>query len=94
LSADGSTVTLFAVNPTREEVTRPLDLSAFGGGGREVAVWTLGDRDKAGEPDVTNSFADPERVQVSRSKFRAAGARFDYRFPAMSLTVLEWRMAP
>jgi alpha-L-arabinofuranosidase len=94
LSADGGAVILFAVNPTLEGVTRPLDLSAFGAGAREVAVWTLGDRDKAGEPDVTNSFADPERVQVVRSKFRAAGARFDYRFPALSLTVLEWRVMP
>ena len=94
LSADGGAVILFAVNPTREDVSRPLDLSAFGGGGRDVAVWTLGDREKAGEPDVTNTFADPERVQVVRSKFRATGARFDYRFPGLSFTVLEWRVAP
>jgi alpha-N-arabinofuranosidase len=94
LAADGGAVILFAVNPTLEDVTRPLDLSAFGGGGREVSVWTLGDRDKASEPDVTNSFADPERVQVVRSKFRAADARFDYRFPALSVTVLEWRVSP
>jgi alpha-L-arabinofuranosidase len=94
LSADGGAVILFAVNPTSEEITRPLDLSAFGGAGQEVPVWTLGDRDKAGEPDVTNSFTDPERVRIERSKFRAAGARFTYRFPALSLTVLEWRVKP
>jgi alpha-N-arabinofuranosidase len=90
LSPDG-TVTLCAVNPTRQDVTRPLDLSAFGGAGQDVTVWTLADRDRAGEPDVTNSFTDPERVRPVRSTYRAAGARFDYRFPALSLTVLVWR---
>ncbi len=30
LSADGNVLTIFAVNPTLHDVTRPLDLSAFG----------------------------------------------------------------
>ena len=55
-------MTLFAVNATLDEVVRPLDFSAFGDHGQEVSVWTLADRQKAGEPDVTNSFGEPERV--------------------------------
>ncbi len=92
LSAAGDVVTLFAVNQTLSDVTRPVDLSAFGEAGREAKVWTLTDTRKAGEPDVTNSFADPERVVPVPSKLRADGTRFDYRFPALSLTVMQWRV--
>jgi alpha-L-arabinofuranosidase len=94
LSPDGNTVVLFAVNATAREVVRPLDLSAFGAGGQEVPVRTLADRDRAGEPDVVNSFADPERVHIVYSRFRAPAARFDFRFPPLSLTAIEWRVRP
>ena len=93
LSRGGDAVVLFAVNPTLQDITRPLDLSAFGGDGQEVEAWTLEDRKQAGEPDVANSFADPERIRVRSSRFRASGAKFDYRFPALSLTVLRWRVS-
>jgi alpha-N-arabinofuranosidase len=92
LSADGDVLTLFAVNAALEDVTRPLDLSAFGDGGQEADVWTLADTKHAGEPDVTNSFAEPGRVVPVASKFRTASARFGYRFPALSLTVLRWKV--
>jgi alpha-N-arabinofuranosidase len=92
LSADGTTVTLFAVNAGPGDVTRPVDLSAFGDRAQEVEVWTLGDRKKAGEPDVANSFDDPERVAPAASRFPAASGRFDYRFLALTLTVLRWQV--
>jgi alpha-L-arabinofuranosidase len=91
LSADGSTVLLFAVNATLDDITRPIDLSAFGEKGQELSVWTLADRDRSGVPDVTNSFGDPERVALVESKFRALGPRFTYQFPALTLTLLRWR---
>jgi alpha-N-arabinofuranosidase len=90
LSRGGDAVVLFAVNPTFQDISRPLDLSSFGGGGQEVEVWTLADRKQAGEADVVNSFADPERIRVRSSRFRTSGAKFDYSFPALSLTVLRW----
>ncbi len=92
LSRSGDAVILFSVNPTLQEITRPLDLSDFGRGGQEVEVWTLADRQQAGEPDVANSFVDPQRVSVRPSRFRTSGSRFDYCFPALSLTVLRWRV--
>jgi alpha-N-arabinofuranosidase len=92
LSAPGDVLTLFAVNPTLEMITRPIDLSAFGNGGQEVDVWTLTDTKRAGEPDVTNTFAEPGRVVPVASKVQATAARFDYRFPALSLTVLRWKV--
>jgi alpha-N-arabinofuranosidase len=93
LSADGKTLTLFAVNATLADVTRPLDLSAFGKRRQDVEVWMLADRQKAGEPDVTNGFNDPERVAPVRSMQNMQGARFTYRFPALSLTVIRWRVS-
>src|SRR5262249_34109436 len=91
LSANGEVATLFAVNPTLQDIHRTLDLSAFGKQAQYIAVWTLADEAKEGEPDATNSFAY-ERVRPIRSDFHAPpGARFDYRFPALSLTVLQWR---
>ena len=91
LSADGSTVELLAVNPGLNEVTRPLDLTAFGDAAQEVQVWTLSDRRRAGEPDVTNNFDDPERIVPVESKLKVSSGRFDYRFPPLSLTVLKWK---
>ncbi len=93
LSDDGTTLTLFAVNAGPADVTRPLDLSAFGNAGQEVDVWTLADRKAAGEPDVTNGFGDPERVAPVKSRFKAASGQFEYKFPALALTVLRWRVA-
>jgi len=90
LSADGKAVILFAVNATPAEASRTMDLSAFGRDGQEAAVWTLADRKKAGEPDVANSFADPERVAPVQAALRPATARFTIRFPALSLTVIRW----
>lgn len=92
LSADGSEVVLFAVNDTLEAITRPLDFSAFGTKGQKLQVRTLTDRRHAGEPDVANTFADPERVFPAPSTVRVDSARFDYRFPALSLSVLRWKI--
>jgi len=92
LSADGTTVTLFAVNSGLSDVTRSLDLTAFGDAAQDVEVWTLADGKKAGEPDVTNSFGDPERVAPVASRVKAASGRFDHRFPALTLTVLRWKV--
>jgi alpha-N-arabinofuranosidase len=90
LAADGKSVVLLAVNDRLEPVSRPLDFSAFGHDGQNLESWTLADTRRAGEPDVTNNFADPERVVPVRSAFAASSPRFEYRFPPLSLTVLKW----
>ncbi|HWE39291.1 MAG TPA: alpha-L-arabinofuranosidase C-terminal domain-containing protein [Isosphaeraceae bacterium] len=93
LAAEGDAVVLLAVNDGPEPVVRPLDFSAFGRDGQELEVWTLADSRQAGEPDATNGFADLDRIAPRRSTFPAAGPRFEYRFPALSLTVLRWRVS-
>jgi alpha-L-arabinofuranosidase len=84
----GNAVVFFAVNPGLEDIVRPLDFTAFTKSAQEIAVWTLTDRHRAGEPDVTNSFAEPDRITAEQSKFAMPTGKFDYRFPALSLTVL------
>jgi alpha-L-arabinofuranosidase len=92
LSANGEVVTLFAVNLGPKDVIRPIDLAAFGGDGRDAEVWTLADTKRAGEPDVTNNFAAPDRIVPVKSNHRATATKFDYRFPAYSLTVIRWKV--
>ncbi|MBI2302891.1 MAG: hypothetical protein HYU66_28625 [Armatimonadetes bacterium] len=89
-SADGRQVTLFVVSDGLEPVPARLDTSALGRLRRKVGVWTLADRDRAGEPDVTNGFGDPKRVAPVTSAVELQGARLDYPFPALSLTVLRF----
>jgi alpha-N-arabinofuranosidase len=91
LSADGRTLTLFAVNESLDEADREMDLSAFGKPG-EAQVWTLTDRERFGSPDVTNSFDHPTRISPVQTAFHAPGPRFTYKFPPLSLTVLRWRL--
>ncbi len=95
LSADGKTLTLFAINTSGQDLERPLDLSAFGAigsNGQAVEVITLADKQHVGEPDATNSFADPERIAPVASIVHTPSAHFTYRFPAYSLTVLRWKV--
>ena len=93
VSSDGRVVTLFVVNSTLEDLSRTLDFSAFGKGAGGLRIWTLSDRDSTGEPDVTNNFADPERVTAVASTMPiASSADVRYRFPKLSVTRLEFRV--
>lgn len=85
-------VVFFAVNPGLEEIVRPLDFSAFTHAAQDVKVWTLADRRRAGEPDVANSFAEPDRITAMQSTFAAPGGQFVYHFPPLSLTVLRLKV--
>lgn len=91
LSEQGDELTLFAVNDTLDDIQRTLDFSAYGNRGQSLRVWTLFDHERAGEPDVTNSFATSKRISPVASRFQSHSAVFEYRFPALSLTVLKWK---
>ena len=92
VSADKEKVILFVVNSSLNNVARELDFSAFGKAGQEVRTGTVADREQAGEPDVANSFGDPERVATRPGTFKASSPKFECVFPALSLTVLEWKV--
>jgi alpha-N-arabinofuranosidase len=94
LSPRDDAVVLMAVNDQLKTIEHRLDFSAFetkGSGRRqEIEVWTLADTQNAGEPDVTNTFAEPERIVPRRTSFTVASSQFEFRFPPLSLTVLRW----
>jgi alpha-L-arabinofuranosidase len=93
LTAANDAVILFAVNDTLKDIHQILDLSAFADSGQEITTWTLTDRKHAGEPDVINSFGDPERVSPVASKSKTDSSSFRYVFPALSLTIIRWPLA-
>lgn len=89
-SADGKTLAIFVVNPSMEKLPRMLDLSAFGSRETELKVWTIADRDNAGEPDVTNRFDDPARVTAVASAVRVTSTKgVLYTFPSLSITCIQ-----
>jgi alpha-N-arabinofuranosidase len=90
VSGDGKTATLFVVNPTLNIVRLDLDVTSFGKVAEDVTVKTLSDREKAGEPDVTNSFSNPERVRVRDSTQKSGEGKIECQVEPLSLTVLRW----
>jgi alpha-N-arabinofuranosidase len=86
----GRELTLAVVNRDRErrhEATIDLgDATAKG----ELRVFEVNGADV----DATNSFEHPDRVGVSEHRRALAGHRFDYAFPAHSVSVLRVPLAP
>jgi alpha-L-arabinofuranosidase len=87
LSEDGKWLTLFVVNEEQVPKVRKLDLSAFGAPD-SAEVWTLTDRRHAGQPDVSNSFEEPDRVSPVHGKCSLTDG---VTFEPLSLTVLRIR---
>jgi alpha-L-arabinofuranosidase len=83
-------VVLFAVNDSSHQIGRRIDFRAFTHSGKRVSVWTLADVKSAGEPDVRNSFEEPERISIRKSFLSSKTGIFDYSFPPLSLTVLTY----
>jgi alpha-N-arabinofuranosidase len=87
--AGGRRVTLAVVNRDRDRdhvaAIELTDAAATGG----VLV------SEVNGPDVeaTNSFEDPRRVDVRERRLDLAGRRFEYAFPAHSVTVLRMSLA-
>ena len=97
LTAQEDAVVLFAVNDGLEAISRPLDFSAFGSKGQELEVWTLADRKQAGEPDVTNSFGEPERITARQSIVTVASSALRLQVPTTlieraQVAGLEWKL--
>ena len=92
LSADGKDLTVFFVNQSLSEQKRNLDFSQLNGQSQSLMVWTLADRNRAGEPDATNSFQDPTRIEPNGGMVQAEAGRLTYTFPALSLTVIRCRL--
>jgi alpha-N-arabinofuranosidase len=94
LSADGRTLTLFAVNQTTEAHDRTIDLTALAPLDKSVRVRTLADTTGAGERDDANSWREPDRIRTRPGKATLAGSKLVYRFPPLSLVVLKAQRGP
>ncbi len=88
-SADGKTVSVFAVNHTTEPQKRTIDLRALAPLEDNIDVWTLADAVKAGERDAVNSWHEPDRIRTETGKTALADSKLVYEFPSLSLTVLK-----
>jgi alpha-L-arabinofuranosidase len=92
IAPDGKTLLLYAVNSERSDHRRTIDLKAFAPVATTVGVTVLGDRDRAGERDIMNDFDDPGRVVPVASTISIAQPEFEYIFPGLSITLLEFRV--
>jgi alpha-N-arabinofuranosidase len=91
LSADGTTLTVFAVNDTGTAQRRTLQLGAFAPLAEPVEVWTILDTAKAGERDAVNSWREPDRIRTVRDKAVVADGKLSCTFPPLSVTLLKFR---
>jgi alpha-L-arabinofuranosidase len=91
LSEDGQTIAIFAVNPTTKTQARTLDFAALAPLDHNLQAWTLADTMSAGERDAANDWRSPERICTKPGSAKVNGATLAYRFPPLSLTVLEMR---
>lgn len=84
--AAGREITLAVVNRDRERALATtiqlVDAAATGVTAYEV---------NGANPDVFNSFEQPEAVRVQERHLNLGGSRFEYTFPAHSVTVLRLR---
>ena len=84
----GKTLTLAVVNRDKDRhYTATIDLGAAGATGDvEVAEVT------GPSVESKNSFEHPDTVGVRERRVEVKGSRFDYEFPARSLSVLRMRL--
>ncbi len=85
-SDDRSGVTIFAVNPTNEDVPIALDLSDFGPGFGVAGGEIVRDSQERRQVDIINSFGDPHRV-VRLKLEKPSGAVLI--IPALSIAAID-----
>jgi alpha-N-arabinofuranosidase len=91
LSADGSVLSVFAVNQNGSAQKRTLDLAAFAPLAEQVEVSTIHDTVQAGQRDASNSWREPDRIRTVQDEAVVAGERLLFSFPPLSVTLLRFR---
>lgn len=92
LSDKKDELVLFVVNDTRKAIRSGLDLNELGVKPQAAECWILTDKKKAGEPDATNTFVDPERIAPVKSMIKWQNDVQEVRFAAFSLTVIRLKL--
>jgi alpha-L-arabinofuranosidase len=87
LSADGKYLTVFAVNNSAQPIVRSLDFTAFKLS-TTADTWLLADTRHAGEPDIANSFDEPERVAPQKGSTAIQG-QYVLNCPPWSIKIIR-----
>jgi alpha-L-arabinofuranosidase len=94
VSADGKKLRIYAVNSTLDPLPRNFELGGFKEGVVGGTVTTLEDHAHAGTSEVMNSRDEPQRISVVSRPADLRGARFDFTFSPLTITLLELDLRP
>jgi hypothetical protein len=89
LSADGSTLRIYAVNSTTRPRKLKIRLTNFAEPIGVARVLTLGDTQQAGDSEAMNSHDDPRRIGISETSVAINGSSIGYTFEPLTVTLLE-----
>jgi alpha-N-arabinofuranosidase len=94
VSADGKKLRIYAVNSTLEPLRQSFKLDGFMAVAAGGTILTLADHAHAGTSEVMNSRDDPHRISLSSRPTEIHGARFEYTFSPLTITLLELDLRP
>jgi alpha-L-arabinofuranosidase len=94
VSADGKKLRIYAVNSTVDPLPRNFQLEGFKAKVAGGTVFTLEDHAHAGTAEVMNSRDDPQRISLKSQPAELNGERFEFTFPALTVTLLELVLRP
>ncbi len=89
LSADGTTLRIYAVNSTAGTLPVTFDLTGFEREVKGGTLYTLKDDDQSGSAEVMNTRDDMNRIIPTERPLTARGKRFQHSFEPLSVTLLE-----
>jgi alpha-L-arabinofuranosidase len=92
MSADGSTLRIYAVNSTQGKRKVRISLKGFAGQIAGARVFKLADGQRAGDSEAMNTHDDPNRVSVSVIDAPINGSLIEYAFEPLTVTLLECRL--
>lgn len=81
---DGKTLVLHVVNTNGDAQLTSISLNGFEGCRPTAQVWTL-----TADLQAANPSTGPETIKPQEGLLQKAGAKFDYRFPPHSYTILR-----
>jgi alpha-N-arabinofuranosidase len=89
LSADGSTLRIYAVNSTAQARTVRMHFKNLVGVTGVARVLTLSDTQRAGDSEAMNTHDDPKRIAISATSAAISGGSIGYTFAPLTVTLLE-----
>jgi hypothetical protein len=89
MSADGSTLRIYAVNSTTWPRKLRIHLKNFAGTAGVGRILTLGDTQQAGDSEAMNTHDDPKRLAISKTSVAINGSSIGYTFEPLTVTLLE-----